>query len=88
VLWGVEDTWIPITTGERLAAAIPGATFAQVEAAGHLIQLDTPARLATELRSWLTHVAGQRIPSRRGPADPLGWSAASRAAVRLTRVAD
>ena len=58
VLWGTEDTWIPTTTGERLAAAIPGATFAQVEAAGHLIQLDAPVTLATELRSWLTRVAG------------------------------
>jgi pimeloyl-ACP methyl ester carboxylesterase len=58
VLWGVEDTWIPIVTGERLAAGIPGATFAQVDGAGHLVQLDAPVTLATELRSWLTRVAG------------------------------
>jgi pimeloyl-ACP methyl ester carboxylesterase len=57
VLWGAEDTWIPIATGERLAAGIRGATFAPVGGAGHLVQLDAPAALATELRSWLTSVS-------------------------------
>ncbi|WP_326947438.1 alpha/beta hydrolase [Amycolatopsis sp. NBC_01307] len=56
VLWGTEDTWIPISLGERLAAAIPGATLTPVEGAGHLIQLDAPVRVATELRTWLTQV--------------------------------
>ncbi|WP_086845890.1 alpha/beta fold hydrolase [Amycolatopsis kentuckyensis] len=54
VLWGAEDTWIPQVTGERLAAGIPGATFAAVAGAGHLVQLDAPVALATELRSWLS----------------------------------
>ena len=54
VLWGAEDTWIPPATGERLAAGIPGATFAPVAGAGHLLQLDAPVALATELRSWLS----------------------------------
>ena len=57
VLWGAEDTWIPIATGERLAAGIRGATFTPVGGAGHLIQLDAPVALATELRSWLTSVS-------------------------------
>lgn len=57
VLWGAEDTWIPQATGERLAAGIPGATFTPVRDAGHLIQLDAPVALATELRSWLTRVS-------------------------------
>ncbi|MGV9363626.1 alpha/beta fold hydrolase [Amycolatopsis sp. NPDC003731] len=54
VRWGVEDTWIPQATGERLAAGIRGATFAPVAGAGHLVQLDAPVALATELRSWLS----------------------------------
>ncbi|MEU0536473.1 alpha/beta fold hydrolase [Amycolatopsis tolypomycina] len=54
VLWGAEDTWIPQATGERLAAGIRGATFAPVAGAGHLVQLDAPVALATELRSWLS----------------------------------
>lgn len=56
VLWGSDDGWIPAATGERLAAAVPGATFTRVERAGHLIHLDAPVALATELRSWLTRV--------------------------------
>jgi pimeloyl-ACP methyl ester carboxylesterase len=56
VLWGTEDTWIPLTTGERLTAAIPGATLTRVDEAGHLTHLDAPVALATELRSWLARV--------------------------------
>lgn len=54
VLWGAEDAWIPTATGERLAGLIPGATFATVPDAGHLVHLDAPVALADELRSWLT----------------------------------
>ncbi|MBE1497264.1 pimeloyl-ACP methyl ester carboxylesterase [Amycolatopsis lexingtonensis] len=57
VLWGTEDTWIPIGIGERLAAGIPGAKFTPIPGAGHLVQLDAPVALATELRSWLTSVS-------------------------------
>lgn len=57
VLWGTEDAWIPVATGERLAAGIRGATFTLVDDAGHLIQLDAPVALATALRSWLTGVS-------------------------------
>lgn len=56
IVWGVEDTWIPLATGERLAAAAPGSTFTRVADAGHLIHLDAPAALATELRRWLAQV--------------------------------
>jgi pimeloyl-ACP methyl ester carboxylesterase len=57
VLWGAEDTWIPPATGERLTAGIPGATFARIAQAGHLVQLDAPVSLAMELRSWLTRTS-------------------------------
>jgi pimeloyl-ACP methyl ester carboxylesterase len=53
VVWGKEDTWIPVDRGERLAALIPGAELRVVEGAGHLIQLDQPVELATTLHSWL-----------------------------------
>ncbi|RZQ60136.1 alpha/beta fold hydrolase [Amycolatopsis suaedae] len=59
VVWGTEDAWIPLATGERLAAAIPGADLTRVPEAGHLIQLDAPVQLATLLRSWLGRVAGR-----------------------------
>ncbi|KZB79285.1 alpha/beta fold hydrolase [Amycolatopsis regifaucium] len=56
ILWGTEDTWIPPATGERLAAGIRGASLTPVERAGHLVHLDAPVVMATELRSWLTRV--------------------------------
>lgn len=62
VLWGTEDTWIPPAIGERLAAGLPGATFAPVAGAGHLVQLDAPVALAAELRAWLGVSAG--LPGR------------------------
>ena len=57
ILWGREDGWIPVATGKRLAAGIPGSSFTLIEGAGHLMQLDAPVALAGELRSWLARVA-------------------------------
>lgn len=42
ILWGVEDRWIPIATGERLAAALTGGRLLRVPQAGHLVQDDAP----------------------------------------------
>ncbi|MFC6149686.1 MULTISPECIES: alpha/beta fold hydrolase [Mumia] len=60
IVWGAEDTWIPPDRAERLHAAIPGSTVTVVPDAGHLIQLDAPVALATELRRWLDDAVGQR----------------------------
>jgi pimeloyl-ACP methyl ester carboxylesterase len=53
VLWGCEDTWIPVERAHRLAAAIPGAQLQLVKDAGHLIHLDQPIELASRLQRWL-----------------------------------
>ena len=53
IVWGTEDTWIPVDTAHRLGALIPGAQVSLVPGAGHLIHLDQPVALATILRSWL-----------------------------------
>jgi len=52
VAWGTEDTWIPVDRAHRLAAAIPGARLALVEAAGPLLQLHAPVRLPAVLHRW------------------------------------
>ena len=36
VVWGTEDTWIPVDRAHRLAELIPGARLDLVEGAGHL----------------------------------------------------
>lgn len=53
VLWGRNDTWIPVERADRLAGAIPGAQLQLVEDAGHLIHLDQPIQLANRLQRWL-----------------------------------
>jgi len=54
VVWGTDDAWIPIETGRRLAALIPGTDLIEVPGAGHLIQYDAPVALANVIRAWLT----------------------------------
>ena len=56
VVWGTEDTWIPVDRAHRLAALVPGARLDLVPDAGHLIQLDAPAHLTAVLARWLRSV--------------------------------
>lgn len=56
VVWGAEDTWIPVDRAHRLASLIPGASLSVVPGAGHLIQLDAPEALTAELVRWLERV--------------------------------
>ena len=42
ILWGEEDRWIPIATGERLAALLTDGRLLKVPMAGHLMQDDAP----------------------------------------------
>jgi pimeloyl-ACP methyl ester carboxylesterase len=53
VVWGSEDTWIPVDRADRLRGLIPGATVHVVDEAGHLIQYDAPDELAVVLANWL-----------------------------------
>lgn len=53
VIWGEQDTWIPVDRARRLAELIPDAGLTTIPDAGHLIQLDAPVTLATALTSWL-----------------------------------
>jgi pimeloyl-ACP methyl ester carboxylesterase len=55
-VWGEDDTWIPVDRAHRLHDAIPASTLTLLPGAGHLIHLDEPVGLATELRRWLTDV--------------------------------
>lgn len=53
IIWGTEDTWIPVDRAHRLRDTIPGATLRLIEGAGHLIQLDAPAELALAISETL-----------------------------------
>lgn len=57
IIWGAEDTWIPVDRADRLHRHVPHSTVRVLPSAGHLIQLDAPVALADELTAWLTAVA-------------------------------
>jgi pimeloyl-ACP methyl ester carboxylesterase len=46
VVWGAADRMIPLEHGQAYAHSIPGARLEIIADAGHLPQLETPARLA------------------------------------------
>jgi 2-hydroxy-6-oxonona-2,4-dienedioate hydrolase len=54
VLWGEADRHTPLAMGRDVAAAIPGAQFRTVAAAGHLPQVERPAAVADALIDFLT----------------------------------
>lgn len=45
VIWGRHDPFFPVALGERLAAAIPGATLDVLPNAAHFVPEDAPERL-------------------------------------------
>ncbi|MDP3949762.1 alpha/beta fold hydrolase [Microbacterium sp.] len=53
VIWGADDTWIPVDRAHRLQSLICGSSLSVIDAAGHLIQLDAPAHLSVEITRWV-----------------------------------
>ena len=53
VACGAEDGVCPPELSQEIAAAIPGATLAIIERAGHYLTLDQPDEVARLLRQWL-----------------------------------
>lgn len=54
--WGVDDSWIPIETGRRLAKQLPGVVR-EIPGAGHLVQLDKPAQLTGHLMGFVNSLS-------------------------------
>lgn len=49
VVWGMQDPFLPLSLGRRLAGAIPGATFDVVPGARHFLPEDAPRQVADAL---------------------------------------
>lgn len=45
ILWGQEDTWIPVAKGLELHQMIPGSSFHTIQEAGHLVIEERPEEL-------------------------------------------
>lgn len=52
VVHGTEDALVPPEAGREMAAAVPGARFALVEGAAHLVPLERPDEVAAHVGAW------------------------------------
>ncbi len=53
IIWGREDPWIPLASGEALRDALPDAEWHIIDAAGHLPMEEQPAAFNDILLAWL-----------------------------------
>lgn len=53
IVWGADDTWIPVAEADRFVAAIPGARRLVIPACGHMPQEEHPAVVADALEKFL-----------------------------------
>jgi pimeloyl-ACP methyl ester carboxylesterase len=53
ILWGREDTWIPIERGEQLHKLIPGSLLHPIPDAGHLVIEEQPDALVEKILPFL-----------------------------------
>ncbi len=59
VVWGREDTWIPVAHARRFTDAIPGSTAVVLDDCGHMPQEEKPAEVAALLLRFLAE-AGEK----------------------------
>lgn len=53
VVWGREDTWVPVAQADRFVAAIPGSRKVVIEGCGHMPQEERPEEVARLLEEFL-----------------------------------
>ena len=72
ILWGREDTWIPLERAEVLHDMIPGSLLHIIPDAGHLVIEEQPDELIKKIRPFLQN---EDITSnQRGPQKAIGTS--------------
>ena len=57
VLWGKEDALLPITSGERYAAGIPGAKFESFEQCGHVPPVEKTAAFLSAVEGFMNQAS-------------------------------
>ena len=53
ILWGCEDTWIPLERGEALRDMIPGSSLHVIPDAGHLVIEEQPDQLMKKIHPFI-----------------------------------
>lgn len=57
ILWGEEDTFLPVRYAQRLASDIPNSSLVRLPAARHFLMLDQPHRVHETLQQFLERQA-------------------------------
>ena len=55
ILWGNNDKWIPVSTGERFYAAIPGSKLVVLDKTGHVPMEERPLESLAVVQHFLKH---------------------------------
>ncbi|GJN84267.1 alpha/beta hydrolase family domain-containing protein [Purpureocillium lilacinum] len=63
LVWGTEDTWVPVERGRELQRRMGGGgvVLREIAGAGHLVQMDRPAQLTGVLMEFVGGVGGARV---------------------------
>lgn len=54
ILWGSDDTWVPLDAGQAISDAIPAATFVVLPGLGHVPFEEDPAAFTRAALAWLS----------------------------------
>lgn len=57
ILWGRQDTAIPLESGKKLSAQIPGASLSIIEKSGHNPQEEQPEKTADEINLFIKSIS-------------------------------
>jgi pimeloyl-ACP methyl ester carboxylesterase len=57
IVWGAEDSWVPLSVGERLRELLPDSTWHVYENVGHLPQEEAVTQFNTDLLAFLEGAA-------------------------------
>ena len=53
ILWGSEDSWVPLSAGEALRDALPSATYVVLPGLGHVPFEEDPEEFTQAMQEWL-----------------------------------
>ena len=59
LVWGLQDTVLPIAWAEQIVSAHPQITYRSVDGAGHCLYDEAPERVDDAIQSWLTLIKSQ-----------------------------
>jgi pimeloyl-ACP methyl ester carboxylesterase len=53
ILWGADDSWVPLSAGESLRDALPAATYVVLPGLGHVPFEEDPEGFTQAMQEWL-----------------------------------